>query len=122
MRERRSVIAPREMMKGSTRGRRRSKSSALRMRMEQVEEAELAVVASDASRGFELPHHGDQSICGIEDHLMKDALGPGAVGRRVGREGELKGRVQLDAFAASQRILGDHTTRVHVPGARQRSS
>src|SRR5579862_8858743 len=95
-------------MKGSTSGRRRSNSSALVINIDEVKEFELAVPAWEAPGGFELQENGDEPVLRVEDHLMQHPLSAGAVARRIRRQGQLKGSVQLHAFTASQRILHDH--------------
>src|SRR5687768_16538086 len=108
MSERRSVIAPPEMMNGWTSGSTSSCSSARAMRIgEKVEEAS----------GAALLHRGDEPVAGMEDEHVQRALRPGAVRGGVLLERQLEERVQLYGGAAAQCVFDDHPAGVDVAGA-----
>src|SRR5690242_6632447 len=119
MRERRAGIAPPEIMKGSSRGRVSSRSSALTMRTgHQVEKVQLAVAALERAGGFEVEQGGDQPVGGIEHHLVQRALGTGAGAGRILAERKLKKGVQLRGRAPSAGVVDNELAGMDVAGAR----
>src|SRR5512143_2182850 len=109
MNDRRSRIAPPEMMNGSPRGSVSSNSSALETSMRQIEKVQLPTPAVDHALLLEAPQLGEETGLRVKHELVKRALrarsGPG----RVLVERELKVGVQLHRLAPRLGI-GDHVT------------
>src|SRR5574341_1215461 len=107
MSERRTSIAPPEMMKGSISGSASSNSSALATRMRQVEEPQLSTAAVDHPLGFKLQQAGDEAVPRVENQVMQCALGPGSFPGRELVEGQLEERMELDSFAPAPGVGQD---------------
>src|SRR5258705_386763 len=108
MRERRSLIAPPEIMKGSTSGRSSSPISAVVMRIGQIEKVEDAVAARETTRGFFVEQRRDETVVGVEDQLMERPLGTRTSCGGVFAQRQLEERVQLHRRAAALGVLDDH--------------
>src|SRR5258707_12486748 len=117
MRERRSLIAPPEIMKGSTSGRTSSHISAVVMRISQIEKVEDAVAARQTTRGFFVEQRRDQTVVGVEDQLMERPFGAGAGGGGVFAQRQLEERLQLHRRAAAIGVLDDLLSVENVAGA-----
>src|SRR5712691_3106859 len=105
MSERRSLIAPPEIMKGSTSGRTSSHISAVVMRIGQVEKVEGAVAARETTRGFFVEQRRDETIVGVEYQLMERPRGAGAGGGRIFAQRQLEERMQLHGRAAALSVF-----------------
>src|SRR2546425_1300065 len=122
MSERRSVIVPPEMTKGSTSGRVSSKSSARAIRIgQEVEEMQLATTARELAGGLTLEHHGNEPVTRVEDQRVQGTLRTRAISRGILLVWELEERVQLDGRAATECVVDDHPAGVDVAGAAERS-
>src|SRR5258708_27327722 len=106
--ERRSLIAPPEMMKGSTSGRTSSHISAVVMRIGQIEKMQDALAPGEpAGVGFvEQPR--DEAIHGMEHQLVQLPLAARAAGGRVLTQRHLKEPVQLPRRPAALGVHVDH--------------
>src|SRR5437879_12485311 len=117
MSERRSVIVPPEMTKGSMSGSVSSNSSARVIRIrerQEIQEAQLPTAPLELSPRSTFQHTGHQAIARVEKQDVQRALRPRATGRRILLERQLKKRVQLNRRAAANRILDDHSAAVDV--------
>src|SRR5258705_11446457 len=121
MSERRSLIAPPEIMKGSTSGRTSSHISAVVMRISQIEKVEDAVAARETTRGFFVEQRRDQTVVGVKDQLMERPFGAGAGGGGVFAQRQLEERMQLHRRAAALGVLDDHLAGANVAGAAERT-
>src|SRR5689334_5184299 len=119
MSERRSFIAPPEMMNGSTSGRTSSHISAVVMRIGQIEKVEYAVTAVQPPRGFFVEQCSEEPVFGVKHQLVQCALRPGAARGAVLAQRQLKEGVQLDRGAAALRVLDDLAAGADVAGAAQ---
>src|SRR5512146_2988614 len=107
MNDRRSRIAPPEMMNGSTRGSVSSNSSALETSIRQIEEMQLAAPPVDRSLLLEAPQLGNETGLRVKHELVQRALGARSSPGRVLVERELKVGVQLHRLA-SRLGIGEH--------------
>src|SRR3989442_6637367 len=107
-RERRSVIAPPEMRKGSTSGRVSSKSSALTMRIHEIQKVKLATAPLQSALRLELQQPRDQPFVRMKHQRVQRSLSTRPGGRGVLREGKLEERVDLDVGAAPAGVLPNH--------------
>src|SRR5512135_3606413 len=112
MRDRRSRIAPPEMMNGSTRGSASSNSSALVTSMRQIEEVQLTSSPVHGALLLEAPQLGDESILRVEHQLVQCPLSARSGPRRELVQRQLKEGVHLHRFAPCLGV-GDHV----APGA-----
>src|SRR5438128_701016 len=117
MRERRSVIAPPEMMKGSTSGSVSSNSSARTMGIRDIQKVQLAAAPLQVALGLEREEPRDQPVLGMKHERVQRSLSARPGGRGVRRQGNLEERVDLDGGAASTGVLQDHPSRGDVAGA-----
>src|SRR5258708_40121144 len=119
--ERRSLIAPPEMMKGSTSGRTSSHISAVVMRIGQIEKMQGAFAPREpAGVGF-VEEPRDEAIHGMEHQLVQRPLAARAAGGRVLTQPQLKERVQLHGRAAARGVLDDHLAGADVARAAERA-
>src|SRR5574342_14812 len=107
MNDRRSRIAPPEMMNGSTRGSVSSNSSALETSMRQIEKVQLAASPVDRALLLEAPQLGDETGLRVKHELVQRALGARSGPGRVLVQRELKVGVQLHRLAPRLGI-GEH--------------
>src|SRR5262245_66693274 len=103
MSERRSTIAPPEMMNGSASGSTSSNSSAPETRIRDVEEVQLAAATVHQPARLEPPQVGDKTVFGMEQQLMQNALRARAVTGGVFVERQRERPVQLDRTASRPR-------------------
>src|SRR5207253_9325021 len=73
-----------------------------------VKEVKLAVPPLDLTARLELQEPCDQPVLRMKDQRVQHARRAGAVCRGVLGKGELKERVELDAFAAAPRVFENH--------------
>src|SRR5512143_3032061 len=112
MSDRRSRIAPPEMMNGSTRGSVSSNSSALETSMRQIEEVQLAAPPVDRALLLEAPQLGEETGLRVKHELVQRALGARSGPGRVLVQRELEEGVQLHRLTARLGV-GEHV----APGA-----
>src|SRR5216684_7040865 len=119
--ERRSLIAPPEMMKGSTSGRTSSHISAVVMRIGQIEKMQGAVAPREPAGICFVEQSRDETIYGMEHQLVQRPLAARAGGGRVLPQRQLKERVQLHGRAAALGVLDDHPAGADVARAAKRA-
>src|SRR5258708_28491974 len=115
--ERRSLIAPPEMTKGSTSGRTSSHISAVVMRIGQIEKMQDALAPGEPAGVCFVEQPRDEAIYGMEYQLVQRPLAARAAGRRVLTPPQLEEPVQLHGRAAALGVRDDHLARADVARA-----
>src|SRR5258708_28717246 len=105
--ERRSLIAPPEMTKGSTSGRTSSHISAVVMRIGQIEKMQDALAPGEPAGVCFVEQPRDEAIHGMEHQLVHRPLAARATGSRVLTQRLLKETVKLHGRPAALGVLAD---------------